>query len=79
MQLPHDPGHLKVRAAIEHFMSEGQAAGAFRQVPVGPAAAIAHGMVQAAMREAMAGQTPPQVLAGLLADAARRWMVVDRI
>ena len=79
MQLPHDPGHLKVRAAIEHFMSGGQAAGAFRQVPVGPAAAIAHGMVQAAMREAMAGQTPPEVLAGLLADAARRWMVVDRI
>ena len=78
MHLPHDPGHLKVRAAIERFIEGGQAAGAFRPVPVAPAAAIAHGMVQAAMREATSRQAAPKDLARLLADAAGRWMVVDR-
>lgn len=79
MQLPHDPGYLKVRTAIEHFMVGGQAAGAFRPVPVAPAAAIAHGMVQAAMREVMAGETAAEELARLVADAAGRWMLVDPI
>ncbi|MCU0948393.1 MAG: TetR/AcrR family transcriptional regulator [Porphyrobacter sp.] len=79
MQLPQDPGHLKVRAAIERFMAGGQAAGAFRQIEVRPAAAIAHGMVQAAMREAMSGEIAPEDLASLLADAAGRWMMADRI
>lgn len=77
IHLRDDPGHARVRAAIENFIEGGQAAGVFRPTPVAPAAAIAFGMVQSAMSEAMAGRGAPENLAKILSDAATRWMVID--
>ncbi len=79
LHLPDDPGHTRVRDAIEGFMRAGQAEGSFRPMPVGPAAALAYGMVQSAMMEMMTGGATASELAAVLGDAARRWMlVIDR-
>lgn len=75
LHLPDDPGHARVRGAIEKFMRAGQAAGSFRPVPIGPAAALAYGMVQSAMIEMLTGGATAEELTAVLADASRRWMI----
>lgn len=72
--LPEDPGRQLIQAAIARFISDGQAAGAFRDVDVGQAAAIGYGMVQGAMVELLQQRASPAALADLLADACWRWM-----
>lgn len=72
-----DVGENIVLAWIARFIEDGQAAGAFRPMAVGPAAAMAFGMVQGAMQHMLAtgGSAGPYVEA--LADAAERWVMAE--
>lgn len=75
--LPVQGGPDCIQAWIETFMTEGQAAGAFRTMPTATAAAIAFGMVEGAMQDMLRSRGSVSATAAVLADAAERWMIAD--
>lgn len=75
--LPQQTGENIIRSWIADFVTQGQAAGAFRPMPTDPAAAIAFGMVQGGMDRAIHAPAEAEKIAAMLADAAERWVLAE--
>lgn len=74
--LPDAGNDHPVKSLIAGLIEDWQNGGAFRMLLTVEAPAIAYGMVEGAMAHIMSTAARPEDIAGMLANAAERWLPI---